>query len=84
MSKPYRLRSSTLDKVITKTKSGVYIFGSIRKKGEQYKFFPKYVGRSDSDLNDEIRQQGLHKKVDDNGNPLYRYFVTTQVSKAEF
>ena len=53
MSKSYILRQSTLDKVITKTKSGIYIFGNIRKKGEQYKFFPKYLGRSDSDLNSD-------------------------------
>ncbi|MGB0931920.1 MAG: hypothetical protein ACPGVB_14145 [Chitinophagales bacterium] len=58
-----------LKKVSTDPKTG--------KKRTSNKFVPKYVGRSDTDLQKEIIQQGISLKKDEKGNQLYTHFAFT-------
>lgn len=64
MSSPYILRKSTIEKVITEVKPGNYAFGNIRKKDGRDTFYPKYIGRSDTDLKQEIINQGINNMID--------------------
>lgn len=74
-----------LVKALVGKKAGNYALGVIiktkqidpktGKKKTYNKFITRYVGRSDSNLQEEIIQQGIKLKVDKEGNPIYTYFA---------
>lgn len=49
---PYTLDNETIDRVVTRTSPGAYALGYI---GDQGGFVPKYVGRSDYDINKRLK-----------------------------
>ena len=50
---PYKLDNETIDKIVTKKSAGAYALGNLsEKKG----FIPKYVGRSDDDVNGRLKE----------------------------
>ena len=49
---PYSLDTKTIDKVVTKKSAGAYALGYLNKEGL---FVPKYVGRSDTDINKRLK-----------------------------
>lgn len=51
---PHDFDSETVDRVVTKTSEGNYALGYINPDGG---FVPKYVGRSDTDLNQELKNR---------------------------
>lgn len=51
MQGPYNFTSAEIDRVVTRTSPGNYALG--RTEGET--FFVHYVGRSDSDVNQELK-----------------------------
>lgn len=52
MSGPHLLTKGEIDRVVTKTTAGNYALGYMK---EDKKFIVKYVGRSDFDLNDRLK-----------------------------
>jgi len=62
MKGPYVFTSEKIDEVVTRTSFGNYALGYTKNDGE--KFVVKYVGRSDTDLNQELkaRLSSKHKK----------------------
>lgn len=58
---PYSLTEQGIDYNVTRTSPGVYVLGHTR---EDDAFIVKYVGRSDDDLNDRLKQwvgKGYHE-----------------------
>ena len=49
---PFSLDVKTIDKVVTKKSAGTYALGYLNKEGL---FVPKYVGRSDTDINKRLK-----------------------------
>ena len=74
MSIMHPLNKDTLTKQVLKAKVGNYALGIRIQKNNRFIFKPLYVGRSDTDLNKEIQQQGLTLKVDANRKPLHTHF----------
>lgn len=54
---PFRLNNEEVDKMVRENKIGNYAYGYIGYKKGKRTFVVRYVGRSDSDLKTEIRQQ---------------------------
>jgi hypothetical protein len=54
MKGPYALTKSKIDEVVTRTSAGNYALGYTNDKGA---FIPRYVGRSDSDVNAELKSK---------------------------
>ena len=52
MNGPYTFTSSEIDRVVTRTSPGNYALGYTQDDGT---FIVKYVGRSDSDVNQELK-----------------------------
>ena len=52
MGGPYQFTSSEIDRVVTKTSPGNYALGQMN---EQNTFIVRYVGRSDTNLNQELK-----------------------------
>ena len=52
MEGPYVLTSSEIDRVVTRTSAGNYALGYTKDDGT---FVVQYVGRSDSDVNQELK-----------------------------
>lgn len=52
MEGPYTLTSEEIDRVVTKTSAGNYALGYTKDDGT---FIVQYVGRSDSDVNQELK-----------------------------
>jgi hypothetical protein len=48
---PYKLDNDTIDKEVTKKSAGAYALGYLQEDT----FIPKYVGRSDEDVNDRLK-----------------------------
>ena len=48
---PYKLDKETIDNEVTQKSAGAYALGHLDKEND---FVPKYVGRSDSDVNDRL------------------------------
>ncbi len=48
---PYALTTQKVDTVVTKTSPGAYALG----KAQSNKFYVSYVGRSDEDVNDRLK-----------------------------
>lgn len=59
MHSPYKLVESEIDRIITKTSPGNYVFGFINKN----KFYVYYVGRSDNNLRDSLKKQIKEHKI---------------------
>jgi hypothetical protein len=61
MNGPYTFSSSEIDRVVTQTSPGNYGLGYVNDKDA---FVVKYVGRSDSDVNKELkaRLNNIYKK----------------------
>jgi len=59
MKGPFEFTAEDIDKVVDKKSIGNYILGYAKNKI----FFPKYVGRSDKDLNQELKDK-LDSKYD--------------------
>jgi hypothetical protein len=49
---PYALDNETIDRVVTRTSPGAYALGYI---GDDGGFVPKYVGRSDNNINKRLK-----------------------------
>jgi hypothetical protein len=49
---PYTLNNSTIDEKVTETSAGAYALGLVNSDGA---FVPKYVGRSDDDINARLK-----------------------------
>ena len=79
MSIMHPLNKDTLTKQVLKAKVGNYALGIRIQKNNRFIFKPLYVGRSDTDLNKEIQQQGLTLKVDANRKPLHTHFKYSYV-----
>jgi hypothetical protein len=58
MQGPYKLDSTTIDKVVSKISAGNYALGYSNEKT----FFVKYVGRADNDLNKRLNDWIGHYK----------------------
>lgn len=54
MKGPYALTKSKIDEVVTKTSAGNYALGHTNDNGA---FIVQYVGRSDSDVNAELKSK---------------------------
>ena len=61
MNGPYVFTSEKIDEVVTRTSFGNYALGYTKDDGA---FIVKYIGRSDTDLNQELkaRLNSKHKK----------------------
>lgn len=57
----YPLTANKIDEVVTKISSGAYALGT--RKGD--KFIVKYVGRSDTDLNNRLKDHADAGKYSD-------------------
>jgi len=55
MQGAYDFNSSEIDRVVTKTSFGNYALGHLEKLGEGETFIVEYVGRSDTDINKELK-----------------------------
>lgn len=64
MEGPFNFDSNTIDQVVTRTSAGNYDLGRTNEKGT---FFVYYVGRSDTDLKQELKAR-LQK-----GHPAFMY-----------
>ena len=53
MQGPYSFTSSEIDKILTRTSPGNYALG----RTDDDTFFVSYVGRSDSDINQELKSR---------------------------
>lgn len=53
MEGPYELTSEKVDEVVTKTSAGNYALGRVANST----FYVRYVGRSDSDVNRELKSK---------------------------
>ncbi len=73
MKGPFNFDSNTIDKVVTQTSAGNYALGRTNEKGT---FIVSYVGRSDSDLNQELKAR-LTK-----GHPKFKYSYATSPKAA--
>ena len=56
LGKSYSLDTKTIDAVVTKKSAGAYVLGHFRKEKEGNIFIPKYVGRSDDDINGRLKK----------------------------
>lgn len=77
---PYELKNKRIDSCVTKKSAGNYALGYIRSNRDNTKsFIVKYVGRSDDDVNDRLKDHVGEK--DD-----YEYFMYSYASspKAAF
>lgn len=84
MSIAYMLRKETIEKVITKVSPGNYAFGNIRKKDGRDTFYPKYIGRSDTDLKQEIINQGTTNMIDPKTKlPVFGFFKFVYAKNAD-
>lgn len=55
MQGAYDFNSSEIDRNVTKISSGNYALGYLEKREEKDTFIVRYVGRSDSDINKELK-----------------------------
>lgn len=55
MDGPYNYTSADIDRVVTKKVAGNYALGNIKTDGSKT-FIVEYVGRSDSNVNQELKQ----------------------------
>ena len=78
MGRAYLLTKEMVLSKVTKN-MGNYVLGFIRinKKTKAKEFVNRYVGRSDTNLQFEIIQQGIKLKKDLDGNQLYTHFKFT-------
>ena len=75
MSDIFPLMEKNINDTIKEIKAGNYRLGVEGIKEGKKEYYPRYVGRSDSDLKTEIIQRGLNDLTDKKtGKPLYTYF----------
>ena len=72
MEGPYIFTSSEIDRVVTRTSPGNYALG----RGEDSTFYVSYVGRSDNDVNKELKARLTLK------HPKFKYGYATSVKAA--
>ncbi len=65
MEGPYSLDIKTIDEKVTRVSPGNYALG---KKNENGKFIFSYIGRSDTDLNSELKSW-----IDKTERPLFKF-----------
>lgn len=71
LSRAYPLSKSQIDKVVSETSPGAYALGETRDGT----FYISYVGRSDDDVNDRLKDHvGKHKEF------KYRYYSTVEAA----
>ena len=73
MEGPFNFDSGTIDRVITRTSLGNYALGRTKEDGT---FIVHYVGRSDTDLKQELKAR-LEK-----GHPKFKYSYATSPKAA--
>lgn len=66
---PYRLSNDQVDAVVSEESAGAYALGETREKT----FYVSYVGRSDKDVNDRLKDH-----VGDYKQFKYRYYSTVK------
>jgi hypothetical protein len=71
---PYDFNALEIDRVVTKTSLGNYALGYINEKEKT--FYPRYVGRSDSDVNKELKAKLPLK------HPKFKYSYATSAKAA--
>ena len=74
MKGPYSLDHQTIDRIITKKSAGNYALGKMNKNN---KFSVSYVGRSDTDLKQRLKQW-----VNNSDLPLFKYSYATSPKAA--
>jgi hypothetical protein len=76
MGETYSLDNETINKHIEDNRIGNYALGLLKKPkdGQNYVFKIKYIGRSDTNLRGEIKQQGIRLKLKKNGKQMYTHF----------
>jgi len=74
MNGPYPFTSDSINKHVTKTSTGNYALG---KMTNEDKFRPKYVGRSDDDVN-----KRLHDWIDKKDHPKFKFSYASSVKAA--
>ncbi|MFQ6674274.1 MAG: hypothetical protein ACE5GH_05770 [Fidelibacterota bacterium] len=55
MTGPLSMDHYTINKEITKVSPGSYLLGRVSQMGQTTVFIPKYVGRSDQDVNERLK-----------------------------
>jgi hypothetical protein len=70
---PYDLTAEKIDEVVTETSAGAYALGKISKTTNT--FIPKYVGRSDDDVNKRLKDW-----VDKYPNFKYEYYSSAKAA----
>jgi len=84
MSKYLVLNKEIIKKYVS-TSIGNYALGYLvyNKKTNENNFIPRYIGRSDFNLQNEIIQQGVILKRDKNNNQIYTHFKFSHDTKNE-
>lgn len=72
----YPLTANKIDEVVTKISSGVYALGTL----EGSTFYVEYVGRSDTDLNDRLKD---HADAGKYSHFKYDYFTVKEAFEKE-
>lgn len=71
MSGPYEFTSAEVDKHITRTQAGNYALGYLSNQGKTFKV--RYVGRSDTDVNDRLKKHLSEREARNYTHFKFRY-----------